>query len=628
MKRKRTLAHAMLVSIATKNNFAERITFLPAILMAMMTCTFLNSTAQTGVTRLGTSALASNNVNGIYNTGLGYFSLNANTSGNKNTATGANTLRANTTGVNNTASGYAAIYANTTGGYNTAFGAYSLFSNTTGYQNTAIGDESLYYNTTGNSNTAVGYFSLNKNTTGSANTALGFNSLLNNTTGYFNTSNGYYSMYTNTTGYNNTAIGHLSLGLNTTGYNNTATGRTALYNNTTGFGNTASGYGSLGYNTSGTYNTAVGFESLNQNTTGFGNTANGKEALRNNTTGGSNTASGYAALGSNTTGSYNTTVGYNSLYQNTTGIGNTALGNYANVSTGNLSNATVIGYTAVVDASNKVRIGNTSVTSIGGQVSWTTFSDGRYKKDVKEDVPGLAFINNLRPVTYTVNVRGLNEYFSKESKLSANDNNETINTELQKAEEAAGKIVYNGFLAQEVEEAAKQLNFDFSGVDKPQSKDGLYGLRYDNFVVPLVKAVQELSSQNENLKNQIDAQQKININLQEQIDELKTIILKEQNTTINKPFEKANPTKAILEQNSPNPFSEGSIIKYNMPDHFTKASITVNDISGKTIQQFAINATGAGAINIRAGSLSSGTYTYSLWVDGRQVNTKKMIITK
>src|SRR5438105_11889981 len=66
-----------------------------------------------------------------------------------------------------------------------------------------------------------------------------------------------------------------------------------------------------------------------------------------------------------------------------------------------------IGYNAQVDASNKIRIGNTDVTSIGGQVGWTMFSDGRYKKNIKENVPGLEFINQLRPITYTVDLLGL-----------------------------------------------------------------------------------------------------------------------------------------------------------------------------------------------------------------------------
>ena len=49
----------------------------------------------------------------------------------------------------------------------------------------------------------------------------------------------------------------------------------------------------------------------------------------------------------------------------------------------------------------------------------------------------------------------------------------------------------SGFIAQEVEAAAQNIGFQFSGVDIPQSEHGCYGLRYGEFVVPLVKAVQE-----------------------------------------------------------------------------------------------------------------------------------------
>ena len=90
-----------------------------------------------------------------------------------------------------------------------------------------------------------------------------------------------------------------------------------------------------------------------------------------------------------------------------------------------LNNATItapatglkLGNGATVNASNKVRIGNTAVKSIGGQVGWTAFSDGRYKKDIKENVPGLVFINSLRPITYKVNVKGLDEYYQKKIKI-------------------------------------------------------------------------------------------------------------------------------------------------------------------------------------------------------------------
>jgi hypothetical protein len=70
---------------------------------------------------------------------------------------------------------------------------------------------------------------------------------------------------------------------------------------------------------------------------------------------------------------------------------------------------------------------------------------------------------------------------------------------------AASAMVQTGFLAQEVEEAARLVGFDFSGVDKPRNEKDLYGLRYAEFVVPLVKAIQEQQAMIEKLQREIEA---------------------------------------------------------------------------------------------------------------------------
>jgi len=62
-----------------------------------------------------------------------------------------------------------------------------------------------------------------------------------------------------------------------------------------------------------------------------------------------------------------------------------------------------------------------------------------------------------------------------------------------------------GFIAQEVEQAANKTGFNFSGVDKPTNDKALYGLRYSDFVVPLVKAVQEQQQIIETLQKQVEA---------------------------------------------------------------------------------------------------------------------------
>jgi hypothetical protein len=71
------------------------------------------------------------------------------------------------------------------------------------------------------------------------------------------------------------------------------------------------------------------------------------------------------------------------------------------------------------------------------------------------------------------------------------------------------KIVFSGFIAQDVEKAANETGYDFSGVDKPKNDKDLYGLRYAEFVVPLVKAVQEQQEMIDLLKKEVAELKKI-----------------------------------------------------------------------------------------------------------------------
>ena len=208
---------------------------------------------------------------------------------------------------------------------------------------------------------------------------------------------------------------------------------------------------------------------------------------------------GEGAGASNTTGYMNTASGHLALQSNTTGYYNTGFGAIADVSAGDLANATAIGYWAVVDSSNKVRIGNSSVTSNGGQVVWTAYSDGRYKRDVREDVPGIAFITKLRPITYHWDIHKMNDAIYGQD------------TTMWDGKYDIEKIKWTGFIAQDVERAAAECNYDFSGVD---NSGDIKGLRYAEFVVPLVKAVQEQQKTIKDLGQE-------NGELQAQIDELR-----------------------------------------------------------------------------------------------------------
>ena len=194
----------------------------------------------------------------------------------------------------------------------------------------------------------------------------------------------------------------------------------------------------------------------------------------------------------------------------------------ADVSSGDLSNATAIGCFAIVNASNKIVLGaNMAGMVIGGYAAWSNLSDGRFKENIKEDVPGLKFITKLRPVTYTVNTQKL------EAHIMQNMPDSIKTKRKQKPEDyarAAAKI-QTGFVAQEVEKLAKELNYDFDGVNAPQNPTDNYSIAYSQFVVPLVKAVQELSKMNDTKDAKIDAQDKKINDQQKQIDDLKAMML-------------------------------------------------------------------------------------------------------
>lgn len=84
---------------------------------------------------------------------------------------------------------------------------------------------------------------------------------------------------------------------------------------------------------------------------------------------------------------------------------------------------------------------------------------------------------------------------------------------------------------------------------------------------------------------------------------------------------------AFLYQNTPNPFNQTTEIKYFLPENASNAKIYVFDMQGALQMTFSLTETGFGIISISASQLNAGMYFYTLVVDNKEVETKKMILT-
>ncbi len=122
----------------------------------------------------------------------------------------------------------------------------------------------------------------------------------------------------------------------------------------------------------------------------------------------------------------------------------------------------------------------------------------------------------LRPVTYNFDVNEIAKKLGEDIHIDENGQSikrqpisEIATTRLNRAQKRQ-----IGFIAQEVEELVNNLGIDFSGVEVPENDESMYSLRYSEFVVPIVKAMQE----QQELIKEVQAE---NAEMRKEINELK-----------------------------------------------------------------------------------------------------------
>lgn len=159
-----------------------------------------------------------------------------------------------------------------------------------------------------------------------------------------------------------------------------------------------------------------------------------------------------------------------------------------------------------------------------------------------------------------------------------------------------------GLVAQEVMEIIPEV--------VKKDENNYLALNYDAIIPFLVEAIKEQQKEIEELKVLVDTSKS------------------DKSAIINSyPSGQSYLSKAKLYQNNPNPFSENTTIKYYLPDETNEASIMIFNMQGTLLKTNNIIDRGNNEIIIYGGDFNPGMYIYSLIANGKEIDTKRMILT-
>jgi hypothetical protein len=162
------------------------------------------------------------------------------------------------------------------------------------------------------------------------------------------------------------------------------------------------------------------------------------------------------------------------------------------------------------------------------------------------------------------------------------------------------KNKHYGLIAQELQEIYPNL--------VSESQDGYLAVNYIEIIPLLVRSIQELNAKVEQYENG------------------SAPIYKAQARTTDATSIEAVVT--TLYQNTPNPFTESTLIRCDIAEDVVNADLYIYDMNGKQIDTYPITERGATSITIEGRSLEAGMYLYAPIADGQVIDTKRMILTK
>jgi len=210
------------------------------------------------------------------------------------------------------------------------------------------------------------------------------------------------------------------------------------------------------------------------------------------------------------------------------------------------------------------------------------------------------------------NIRSIDGPLSKILKTNGyrydykNENTDSIKSLKRKEEIIKSNKNHIGFIAQELQSVIPEAVVY-------NESDDLYYVDYNAVIAVLVEAIKEQQARI------IDLEERIGAIENKKSEKSASLILGEQTVTSRLPN---------LAQNVPNPFSASTRIDIYLPQSISKASLYVYNMQGAQIKSFPIEERGNTSVTIEGYTLEAGMYLYTLIADGKEVDTKKMILTK
>lgn len=158
--------------------------------------------------------------------------------------------------------------------------------------------------------------------------------------------------------------------------------------------------------------------------------------------------------------------------------------------------------------------------------------------------------------------------------------------------------IHFGLVAKEIEQAYPNLVY--------KGQDGKTAVNYIELIPVLVQSIKEL-------KNEVD-----------ELRGTKESYAKPMGAT---DIDDITACQNILYQNTPNPFKESTAIRFNLAEDVKSASICIFDMQGKMLKKIPVTPSEE-QITINAFELGEGMFLYTLIADGKEIDTKRMILAK